>query len=119
MCYGCYDDNDIIGFIGVLHFPHPVNKKIKSISRLVVLPDYQGIGIGHKFLNVVADIYAKQGYDVKIVTSAKNLIMALKNDSKWMLTRYSAVKRGKEKESFTRNLRTNVKTASFYWRRKE
>lgn len=27
----------------------PLNKKIKRVSRLVILPDYQGIGLGTKF----------------------------------------------------------------------
>ena len=78
VCYGCYDDKTICGFIGVIHFPHPVNKKIKSISRLCVLPDYQGIGIGRRFLNVIAKKYADEGFDVKITTSAKNLMKSVK-----------------------------------------
>ena len=83
MCYGLYDNEKIIGFIGILHQPHPINKKIKRVSRLVILPDYQGIGLGVKFLNEIAKIYTKKGFDFSIKTSAKNLIFALKNRKEW------------------------------------
>ena len=78
ICYGLYDKNKIIGFCAVLHQPHSINKKIKRVSRLVILPDYQGIGLGTKFLNEIAKMYINDGYDFSIITSAKNLINALK-----------------------------------------
>lgn len=59
-CYGLYDEDNIIGFCAVLHQPHPINTKLKRVSRLVILPDYQGIGLGTKFLNEVAKIYIEQ-----------------------------------------------------------
>ena len=90
-CYGLYDGNKIIGFMGILHQPHPLNKKIKRVSRLVILPDYQGIGLGTKFLNKVAQMYANKGYDFCIVTSAKNLIYSLRKSDKWCMYRWSIV----------------------------
>ena len=99
-----------------MHFPHPINKKIKRVTRLVILPDYQGIGLGTKFLNFIADFYAKQGFDFRIVTSAKNLIYALNRNKKWVLKRYEKVglpKGETANKALKRNVRTNVKTASF------
>ena len=98
-----------------MHFPHPINKKIKRVTRLVILPDYQGIGLGTKFLNFIADFYAKQGFDFRIVTSAKNLIYALNRNKKWVLKRYEkgAIPKKTTIEALKRNARTNVKTASF------
>lgn len=91
-CYGLYDENQIVGFCAVIHFPHPNNPRIKHIHRLVVHPDYQGIGLGKKLLNFVSDIYHKQQYDVVIITSAKNLIFGLKNDKNWSCTFYGRQK---------------------------
>ena len=47
------------GFFSIWHSPHPKVKNIKKVHRLVILPDYQGIGIGGILLNSIADIYKK------------------------------------------------------------
>ena len=54
------------------------------IHRLVVLPDYQGIGIGHRFLAFVADLYTKRGFAVRLVTSLVSLINSLEKHG-WRL----------------------------------
>ena len=119
MCYGLYDNEKIIGFIGVLHQPHPINKKIKRVSRLVILPDYQGIGLGVKFLNEIAKIYSKKGFDFSIKTSAKNLIFALKNRKEWILNDYGIGKDTEKIMQCLRNkLRTKCKTASFFYKKR-
>ena len=71
-------NNQIAGFLSVLHLPHPIAKNIKKVHRLVILPDYQGAGFGIKFLNEIGKIYKKQNYRYTIVTSAPSLINALK-----------------------------------------
>ena len=113
-CYGLYDHDEIVAFIGVIHFPHPKNKKIKKVTRLVVLPDYQGIGLGVAFLNTIAEIY--KDYDFRITTSAKNLIYALNNHKNWRLEKF---KRSKMpvglRKSMVKTFRGHVKTASFIY----
>lgn len=84
--------------MGILHQPS-TNKKLKRVSRLVILPDYQGIGLGTKFLNKMAKIYSDLGWDFSIITSAKNLIHALRKSDKWCLYRYSIVKNDKTGKS--------------------
>ena len=91
-CFGLYENENIIGFIAVLHQPHGINKKIKRCSRLVILPDYQGIGLGRKFLESIAKLYISQGYDLTITTTAKNLINALRKSNDWCMMRYSVNK---------------------------
>lgn len=117
--YGLYDEEKLIGFCSILHFPHPTNPKIKHIHRLVIHPDYQGIGLGKKLLNFVSEMWAKQGYDVSIITSAKNLMLGLKNDSHWGCTHYGKFLWDK---SHTADIglkaasSKNRRTASFYWK---
>lgn len=104
--------------MAVTHFPVPGNAKIKSCSRLCVLPDYQGIGIGSRFLDLVAETYKARGNDFKITTSAKNLIHAMRKNPAWMMTRYSAnppISISKKRlKSFTCTVRTQCKTATFF-----
>ena len=113
-CYGLYDHDEIVAFIGVIHFPHPRNKKIKKVTRLVVLPDYQGIGLGVAFLNMVAEIY--KDYDFRITTSAKNLIYALNKHKNWRMENFKRSKMpvGLKKE-MVKTFRGHVKTASFIY----
>lgn len=120
VCWGLYDDDNIIGFCGVLHQPHKYNNHIKRCSRLVILPDYQGIGLGYKFLTFIADMYQKQGYDFSIVTSAKNLIMKLYSSNKWLCQRISINKRSNSKnarEYKRKSIRNKCKTASFFYKK--
>lgn len=119
-CYGLYDEENIIGFLAIIHQPHPTNTKIKRVSRLVILPDYQGIGLGTKFLNAIANLYTNKGYDFSIITSAKNLISALRKSDKWCMYAYeknkpesvsSSVKFGKRK------LRSECYTGRFMYKK--
>lgn len=105
--------------MAVLHQPHGINKKIKRVSRIVILPDYQGIGLGYKFLTNVAKIYYNSGYDFSIVTSAKNFILKLKNSNNWVCIRYGTNKCRSEKSKIDKNrksTRSNCKTASFFYK---
>lgn len=106
--------------MAVMTFPHPIRKNTKRCSRLVVLPDYQGIGIGHQFLNIIAEMYGNQGYSFLIMTSAKNMILTLNKDEKWRMTRIGFCKG----QSITGTLnnkvksdRKDAKTASFEYKR--
>lgn len=84
------------------------------MHRLVILPDYQGIGLGTKLLNKVAEIYTN--FDFTIITSAKNLINALNKDENWYFKRYGRKKFNKSmKKELQKSFRRNVKTASFLY----
>lgn len=114
ICYGLYDNNEIIGFCAVLHQPNSKTLNIKRCSRLVILPDYQGIGLGTRFLSYIANYYFEQKYQFTIVTSAKNMIYALDKSKYWEIIRY-----GKSNKPTTecieknREIRDKVVTASF------
>jgi GNAT superfamily N-acetyltransferase len=108
-----------VGFIGVLHQPHGFNKKIKRVSRLVILPDYQGIGLGTKLLEFIANIYKLRGFDFSIKTSAKNLIVALKKSNKWIFVSYgkSICSSNKNAIDYKRkSLRSDCNSASFFYK---
>lgn len=119
ICYALYDDDTAIGFMAVLHQPNAINKRIKRCSRLVILPDYQGIGLGRRFLEAIAEIYAKDQYTFTVVTSAKNMIMALAHSDKWEMCRYSANKSSNKTDSIDfrrKSMRTQNRTASFRYK---
>lgn len=86
--------NDIIcGFISVLPQPNKT-KGLWRIHRLVILPDYQGIGIGLKMLNDVAELYKQNNKKISIVTSSPSLLNALNRNEKWRCIKYGRNKSG-------------------------
>jgi ABC-type nitrate/sulfonate/bicarbonate transport system ATPase subunit len=104
-------NNQVAGFLSVLHFPHPKIKNLKKVHRLVILPDYQGAGFGIKFLNEIGSIYKKQKDRFNIVTSSPSLIYALKKSNQWLTTRFD---RRKESTGVLKNTTSkNRITASF------
>ncbi len=88
---------------------------------MVILPDYQGIGLGTKFLKVIAKHFTKQGFDFSIKTSAKNLINALKKSDDWCFVSYGKSNCACKTSAIDykrKSLRTDAKTASFFFKKK-
>lgn len=65
------------------------------VSRLVVLPDYQGIGIGKRLLNFIAELYTSQvNLPFYLVTSNPQLIRG--NLDRWKIKRVGHGSQGRE-----------------------
>jgi GNAT superfamily N-acetyltransferase len=54
----------------------------RRISRIVVRPDFQGVGVGRAALNAVAAMYPR----ISITTGHPAMIMALNGDTNWKCT---------------------------------
>lgn len=65
---------------------------MKKVHRLVVLPDYQGIGLGMKILDFCAEYYSKLGFQFSITTSHPSLNFCLKKQKNWSLNRFGRLK---------------------------
>lgn len=77
-------------FVGVLHFPHPKSKKLKSISRVVTLPDWQGCGLAFVLCDFVASCYRALGFKINNHPAHPEYIRANDRSPNWMLTRMPA-----------------------------
>ena len=72
-CYAAFLKGNPVAFIAVQ--PIKFGTRFNRVSRLVVLPDYQGIGIGRKLLNWTAEHYKKMdNAPFVIITSNPQLI---------------------------------------------
>lgn len=100
--YLAYVNDQLAGFCSVLHFPHPLVKNMKKIHRLVILPDYQGAGIGIRFLTEVGKMYREQGR-ISIVTSSPSLVFGLKASKDWACTHYGRQQGGNQKQTIGAN----------------
>ena len=82
-------NGELVAHIGFIHFP--LRKGWKRAHRLVVLPDYQGIGIGTAFQNAVAQDIFEQGFNVNCTTTTPSLFNAMQRDKDWALVRFGRV----------------------------
>lgn len=60
-CYGLLWDGELVGFTASLFMPSGTLKHAWREHRTVILPDYQGMGLGVVLSDGVADIFLKQG----------------------------------------------------------
>ena len=89
VCYVGEWDGHPVAFANVrTNFGHPGQRRI---SRIVTLPDFQGVGIGTALLDAVADITSrKTGVDkVSIRTGHPAMIQSLKRNPNWSCSEFS------------------------------
>jgi GNAT superfamily N-acetyltransferase len=83
-CYAAFYNQKPVAFIAIVHTRMKAN--YFRVSRLVVLPDYQGIGLGKRLLNFVADLYTSQiSLPFNLVTSNPQLVRG--NLGNWRVKR--------------------------------
>ena len=75
-----------IGFVAILPMPSGTVKDAWRVSRIVILPDYQGLGIGIKVLNLFGSMYKKDKKILYIKTSNPSLFKGMERNTKnWKL----------------------------------
>ena len=85
-------NGEIVAHTGIIQFP--MRKGAKRVHRLVVLPDYQGVGIGTSFIKAVAEIIKQRGQELNLTTTTPALVGALRKDHCWVLARCGREKSG-------------------------
>lgn len=86
-CYVGYINGVPVAFCAVLKQMHNVVKNLWRSSRVVVLPDYQGLGIGTRMSDAIADHYVKDlNYAFTANLSHPALIQHRLNSEKWVCT---------------------------------
>ncbi len=78
------------------------------ISRIVVLPDYQGIGIGSRFIETIGELYRDSGLRTTITTSHPAMIGYLRRSAAWRVSEVG--KGGNTWGTFAR--RKNIRSTS-------
>ncbi len=100
-CYDAVYQDKPIAFIAVVHTRMKAN--YFRVSRLVVLPDYQGIGVGKKLLNFIAELYTSQTkLPFYLVTSNPQLVRG--NLDHWRVKRFGHAKHGTPNSRINRAL---------------
>lgn len=86
-CFVTIWNDKPIGFIAILPMPSGTVKNAYRVSRLVILPDFQGLGIGIKILNIFGSMYKKNNQTLYIKTSNPSLFIGMSRNIKyWLLS---------------------------------
>ena len=83
--YVAYLNEEIVGMLAMLPLPGMI-KNAYRIHRLVVLPDYQGLGIGIALLEQISQMYINSHATIYIRSSHIKLYNALNKSNRWITT---------------------------------
>lgn len=86
-CYLAELNNEPVAFTSVIAMPSGSLKRAFRGHRTVVLPDYQGIGIGNALTMTIGEMYKQEGCRFFSITSHPAFIQARTKNPKWKLTR--------------------------------
>lgn len=113
ICFSAFIDDTPVAFSAWIHHFGKTKGKIKRAHRTVVMPDYQGLGIGGKLTDAIAQYWIENGFRACTRLSHPSLINARINSPLWKLkskgmqsTRNISKKRGEIKSSIGRNTYT-------------
>ncbi len=124
--YGLFCNDNQIGFLCFANYvPKEKNKEmIFHFNRLVIHPDYVGLGLGIEFLNNCCELMRKKGI-TRIMGKFSSIptFKSLKRNSKWVLknisrdlkTRQFGKKSNGCMGTNVKSFRTKVKTYSFLY----
>jgi GNAT superfamily N-acetyltransferase len=77
------------------------------VTRLVVLPDYQGIGVGKRLLNFIAELYVSQTkVPFYILTSNPQIMRG--NMKNWEIARFGHASKGSGGTRINNELRNSL-----------
>lgn len=68
-CWGGWIDGVLVAFVAVRHFPHAHVKNMKMSHRVVVLPDYQGLGISGRMIDWIGQDFSEKGFRLRATTA--------------------------------------------------
>ena len=86
-CFVILWNDKPMGFVAILPSPSGTIENQFRVSRLVILPDFQGLGIGIKLLNYLGALYKSIDKELNIKTSNPALFLAMNyNKNNWKLT---------------------------------
>lgn len=108
----CYLDDILVGMCGVLPIPSGNTKHGFRPSRVVILPDYQNLGIGTKLSEFIGDYYLSKGYKFYYRSSHLRLKTFWEHSPYWLPTSHNAKKRDADK-NFNMNIKADRICASY------
>lgn len=84
-CFGLWADSVLTTFAAVLHRPHPRCRDIKGVSRLVTLPDYQGLGLGMVMMDRLGEVYKAANFRLHAYPAHPSFVRSFDSSPRWTM----------------------------------
>lgn len=84
-CFAAQWDDKLVAFAATRHLPHLKAKNVQLGHRLVVLPDYQGLGIGLAIDNWLGSYWYQRGWRYHNTVAHPAMINAYLRSPRWRL----------------------------------
>lgn len=84
-CFALYVGDRIAAFAGMLHRPHPKVRDIQGCSRLVTLPDWQGLGLAMILIETIGAANKAIGKRTHTYPAHPSLIRSFDKSNFWQL----------------------------------
>lgn len=116
-CFGAFWRGRIVAFVAWLPFVGRLSgtKQAKRVHRTVVLPDYQGVGIGRAIVDVTAAAWSALEFRGFLSTSHPGEIASRVAHGNWLLTRHGFTGRDGGRADLSRSRAIDRRTASLEW----
>lgn len=82
-CYALFVDGQIASIAGMMRRPHPLTKNIMGCSRLVTLPDWQGLGLAMILVSKLGAAYKALGERMRCYPAHPSLIQSYTKSPEW------------------------------------
>ena len=84
-CFGLWAGDQLAAFAGLMYRPHPSADNILGVSRLVTLPDYQGLGLAFVLVDTIGALLTRLGWRLRTYPAHPSLLRAFDRSPKWAL----------------------------------
>lgn len=84
-CFALFVGESIAAFAGMLHRPHPKVRDIMGLSRLVTLPDWQGLGLAMILAEKLGGAYKAIGKRMHTYPAHPSLIRSFDKSEAWAM----------------------------------
>lgn len=86
-CYALFVGEQPAVFGAMLYRPHPSAHNVWGLSRIVTLPDYQGLGLAFVLMDALGSAFASIGNRMRTYPAHPALIKAFDRSPKWRLAK--------------------------------
>jgi ABC-type lipoprotein export system ATPase subunit/GNAT superfamily N-acetyltransferase len=118
-CFVAFVDDEPVAFVCHVHFPHATAKNIRMVARCVVLPDWQGLGIGIWITDWMAQRLHEEGWRARVVAAHPAAVNLLRTSPRWRTvgrpSTNVSLKQSKSSDAALRNRFDQVRTLAT-WR---